>query len=57
MKQLLVEYNYSREQLKEETKCSCQELKLDLIKQQENFNLEDLGTDITAVLVSINRDA
>jgi exonuclease VII small subunit len=57
MKQLLMEYNSSRDQLKEETKRSCQELNFDLIKRQETFNLEDSGTDVTAVPVSIKRHA
>ncbi len=43
--------------MKEETKRSCQELNFDLIKRQETFNLEDSGTDVTAVPVSIKRHA
>ena len=57
MKQLLMEYNSSRDQMKEETKRSCQELNFDLIKRQETFNLEDSGTDVIAVPVSIKRHA
>ena len=51
MKQLLMKYNSSRDQLKEETKRSFLELNLDLIKQQETFNLEDVDTEVTAIPV------
>lgn len=57
MKQLLMEYNSSRDQLKEETKRSFQELNLDLIKRQETFNLEDVDTEVTAIPLSIKRHA
>ena len=57
MKQLLMKYNSSRDQLKEETKRSFQELNLDLIKRQETFNLEDVDTEVTAIPLSIKRRA
>ncbi|CAB3988685.1 Hypothetical predicted protein [Paramuricea clavata] len=57
MKQLLMEYNSSCDQLKEETKRSFQELNLDLIKRQETFNLEDLDTEVTAIPLSVKRHA
>ncbi|CAB3977753.1 Hypothetical predicted protein [Paramuricea clavata] len=49
MKQLLLEYNYSHDQLKEETKRSFQELNLDLI------NLDHVESEVTAILLSIKR--
>jgi hypothetical protein len=52
-----MEYNSSRDQLKEETKRSFQELNLDLIKRQETFNLEDVETEVSAIPLSINRHA
>jgi hypothetical protein len=54
MKQLLMEYNSSRDQLKEDTKRSFQELNLDLIKRQETFNLEDVDTVVNQA--TRNRD-
>jgi hypothetical protein len=50
-----MKYNSSRDQLKEETKRSFQELNLDLIKRQETFNLEDVDTEVTAIPLSIKR--
>lgn len=57
IKQLLLEYNSSREQLSEETKQSFQELNIDIVKRHETFNLEDCVTGANAIPSSVKRHA
>ena len=57
MKQLLIEYNSSRDALKEETRRSFPNMNLDLMKRQEALNLEDGETGTTDIPVSIKRHA
>ena len=56
MKQLLMEYNSSRDDLKEETRCLFQQFSLDLLKRQDTFNLEH-ETEPTHIPGSIKRHA
>lgn len=57
LKQLLLEYSSSREQLHDEAKTSFQELTIDSVKRHETFGVDGSPTEINAVPLPVRRQA
>ena len=57
IKEMLLEYNSSREQLSTEAKTSFQDLTLDNVKRRETFNIDESVIETNAIPSSIKRHA